>query len=228
MSFTSVINNAGSRFNENLQYLNFITSQEPNNPRDSVPIEVNTMKGLFYVHLYASFEKSINELTENTINLIGSKSIKVKHYNESFNTIALVDKLKAFKNCGHKNFFTKAHELMFEMSTFNIHSLNDTTFSNSLQNVWFETIEEIAKCFGISEVPITPRIRTTINELVERRNAVAHGRENASDVGSRFRTDVLRIKMNEIINFTYSLISLYENHYNRKNYIKTGAKRLYI
>ena len=227
MTFVSVNNNARNRFSENLQYLNFITSLEPTNPRDIVPLEINIMKGLFYVHLYASFEKTINELTEHTISLIDSKSVKIKHYNESFNSIVLIDKLKAFKSCSHKKFFIKAHELMYETSTINTLSLNNTTFSNSLQNVWFETIEEISNCFGISQIIIPPRIKATINELVEKRNAVAHGRENASDVGSRFRTDVLRNKMNEIINFTYELISIYETHYNRKNYLKTGAKRLY-
>ncbi len=161
MSFASVNNNARNRFSENLHYLNFITSQEPTNPRDLIPLEVNIMKGLFYVHLYASFEKTVNELTEHTINLIDAKAVKVRHYNESFNTIALVDKLKAFKDCGNKNFFIKAHEVMFEVSTLNVQSLNDTTFSNSLQNVWFETIEEISRCFGIISVPISPRVRAT-------------------------------------------------------------------
>lgn len=227
MSFVSVLNNAQSRLNENLQFLNFITSQEPTNPQDPTPLEVNVMKGLFYVHLYASFEKTINELTEQTIILIDSKSIKVRHFNESFHTIALVDKLKAFRNCGHKSFFTKAHELLYETSAINVTTLSETTFSNSLQNVWFETIVEISKCFGISNVPITPRVKTTINELVEKRNAVAHGRERASDVGSRFRTNILRTKMTEISNFVYSLIALYENYYTSKNYLKTGSKRLY-
>lgn len=227
MNFITVTNNARNRFGENLQYLNFITSQEPTNPRDVVTLEVNIMKGLFYVHLYASFEKTVNELTQHTINLIDSKAIKVKHYNESFNTIALVDKLKSFKSCGHKSFFVKAHEVMYEISTPNVYALSDTTFSNSLQNVWFGTIEEISKCFGINEIPSSPRTRATINELVDRRNAVAHGRENAFDVGSRFRSDILRDKMNEVIDFTHNLIALYENYYNKKNFIKTGAKRLY-
>ena len=227
MSFVSVQNNAQSRLNENLQFLNFITTQEPTDPQDATPLEVNVMKGLFYVHLYASFEKTINELIEQTIILIDSKAIKVRHFNESFHTVALVDKLKSFKNCSHKSFFSKAHEILYETSAVNVVTLSETTFSNSLQNVWFETIVEISKCFGISAIPITPRIRTTINELVEKRNAVAHGREKASDVGSRFRTNILRMKMNEISNFIYSLIALYDNYYTRKNYLKTGSKRLY-
>ncbi len=227
MSFTIVRNSARARFGEVQIYLNHISSLEPKKVTDQISLELKIMKGLFQVHLYSAFEKTINELIENTLIYIGSNSVETIHYNIPFNTISLVNKLKSFKACGHKNFFEKAIEIFTEMNSTNITSISETTFSQSLQNVWIETIEEVIKSFGINGFRIEPRIRTTINELVEKRNAVAHGRESASSVGERFRTDVLRNKMEIVINFSYILIDLFENYYKNKQFLKGHAKKHY-
>jgi len=227
MSFASIKNNNRNRLNENLQFLNYISSLEPSNPRDIIPLEVNIMKGLFYVHMYSSLERTINELIEHTIVLINTRSISKKHFNHSFNTISLFDKLQSFKSCGHKNFFSKAYDIFCEINNRDSGHINETMFSNSLQNVWFKTIEETNLCFGVKGLNISPRIKTTINEIVEKRNAVAHGRESAVNVGIRFRCIDIRTKFIDISNFSYDLIDLYENYFNSKDYLKPAAKRLY-
>jgi hypothetical protein len=228
MSFIPIKTNTRNRLNENLQFLNYISSVEPVNPRDTVSLEVNIMKGLFYVHLYSTLEKTINELAEQTIILINTKSISTKHFNHTFNSIALYNELKSFKDCGHRNFFAKAYDIFIQINNNNPASLNETLFSNNLQNVWFKTIEEISLCFGVKGINTSARVKATINEIVDKRNAVAHGRENAADVGSRFRTPMIRIKYNEIANFTYQLIDLYDEYFSKKDYLKVAAKRLYI
>ena len=227
MSFINVKNNARSRFTENQLYLNYITSLEPRDVTGSASIEVNIMKGLFYVHLYSSLEKTVNELIENTLMHISSKSIKNKHYNLPFNSISLVDKLKSFKACGYSNFFEKAYEIFNEVSSSNISPINETVFASNLQNVWTRTIEEISNSFGINGFTASPRTKATIDEIVEKRNAVAHGRESARIVGERFRTDVLRIKMETIIDFCNYLIDLFESYYSNKDFLKPTAKRHY-
>ncbi|WP_294297439.1 MAE_28990/MAE_18760 family HEPN-like nuclease [uncultured Chryseobacterium sp.] len=228
MSFTSIRHNARNMLNENLQFLNYISSLEPKDPRHSVPLEVNIMKGLFYVHLYSSLEKSINELVQHTIVLINTKSIKIKHYNNVFNSVVLFDKLKAFKDSSYKNFFTKAYDLFVETTNPSSITMNETIFANTLQNVWFETIREVTLCFGVKNLDTSPRTKATINEIVDKRNAVAHGRENAADIGSRYRSSVIRIKFTEISNFIYELIDIYDLYFSKKDYLRTSTKRLYI
>jgi hypothetical protein len=227
MSYTIIRNNARVRFNENLTYLNFLTAEEPNDPTIPPSLELKIMKGLFYVHLYSSLEKTLNDLIEQTLTLINSKNVKNKHYNLSFNTISLLNKLQSFKECGYRNFFSKAIEIFEALNSEQIPTLNETVFSNSLQNVWTSTIIEILQAFGINNFMVQPRIRTTIDEIVDKRNAVAHGRESASVIGERFRTDVLRTKMTVIMNFSYDLIDTFENYHDNSRYLKPQAKRIY-
>ena len=228
MSFANVRNGARARFGENQIFLNYITSLEPRVLTDPVPLEINIMKGLFHVHLYSSLEKTINDLIENTLLHISATSVKNIHYKISFNSISQVDKLKSFKDTGYNNFFNKALEIFDEISSSNISNINETIFSTSLQNVWTKTIEEIIKSFGIKGFEITPNIRATIDELVGKRNSVAHGRESASLIGERFRSNVLRSKMEIIINFCNELIDLFENYYSNKEFLRGTAKKHYI
>lgn len=227
MSFNLIRMKARGRFGETQIYLNYLISIEPNDPTVPITLELKIMKGLFQVQLYSSLEKTVNELIENTLTYISSNSVKSSHYALPFNSISLVDKLKAFKDCGYNNFFNKALEIFTELSSSNINPLNETAFSNNLQNIWTKTIEEVIKSFGITGFYIDPRVRATIDELVDKRNAVAHGRESAAVVGERFRTDVLRSKMEIINTFSFQLIDLFEEYYIKKNFLKSTAKKFY-
>lgn len=227
MSYQNLRNKARSRFRETQVYLNYLTALEPNDPTIPIDLELKIMKGLFYVQLYSAFEKTVNELIETTLSHIGSNGIQNKHYVIPFNSISLVDKLKSFKDSGYKNFFSKAAEIFEELSSSAVLPINETIFSDPLGNVWAKTIEGVVRAFGINSFVIETRTSATINELVDRRNAVAHGRERASLVGERFRTDALRTKMTTISDFSYELIDLFENYYTDKKFLRSHAKKHY-
>jgi hypothetical protein len=228
MSFLIVRHGARSRFAETQVFLNHLTAIEPNDPTTPDSLEFKIMKGLFHVQLYSALEKTVNEIIENTLTYIRAAGVKNIHYAIPFNTISLVDKLKSFKDSGHNNFFNKAIEIFEELTSRNVGPINESAFSNNLQNVWTKTIDEVIKSFGIKGFRIDRRTRTTIDELVEKRNAVAHGRESAAVVGERFRTDVLRRKSQLIVDFAFELIDLFEDYYSNKGFLKGNAKKHYV
>jgi hypothetical protein len=227
MSFADIKLKARNRFNETQIYLNHIISLEPQNPADSPSIELKILRGLFQVQLYASLEKTINDIVEYSLSNIASRRVKNSHFNISFNTVSLADKLKSLKDSGYSSFFPKAIELFFEISNPTVHPINEALFAKSLQNIWAKTIEETIGAFGIKNYSIGVRERSTINELVEKRNAVAHGRESASTIGERQRADVLRRKMDIIVIFTYEIIDLFESYCSNKDFLKPYAKKYY-
>lgn len=227
MSFTAVKKTTSSRFSEVQIFLNFITSEEPNNPTEITSANVKIMRGLFYVHLYAAIENSINELVEKSILLINSKNVKNNHYTLIFNTISTIDKLQSLKDCSHKNFTNRSIALMQEIGSRNIRGLNETVFAKQLQNIWMSTVLEVYNAFGIKKPNFDPRVRATIDEIVEKRNAVAHGRESAQSIGERHRSDILRQKLSITQTFTNQVIDDFENFYNKKKYLKPIMKKYY-
>lgn len=227
MPMNAVKTRTSERFNEVLIFLNYVSSLEPENSTEPVALEVKIMKGLFYVHLYSAFEKSINDTVETVLSLISSKNVKNNHLLAPVLSVVLSDKIKSLKDCGYAKIFVKSSDVFVDAASTNITPINETIFSNQLQNIWVKTIDEIFQTLGIPPLSLDIRSKTTINEVVERRNAVAHGRDSAASVGERYRVGVLREKM-EIISFsTNEIISTIEDHYLSKRYIKPTVRRHY-
>lgn len=227
MSLNTVKLRTSERFNEVLIFLNYVSSLEPDNPTEPVSLEVKIMKGLFYVHLYSAFEKSINDTVETVLSLISSKNVKNSHLLAPVLSVVLTDKIKSLKDCGYAKVFIKSSDIFVDAASTNITPINETIFSNHLQNVWVKTIDEIFHTLGINSLRLDIHSKTTIDEIVERRNAVAHGRDSAASVGERYRTDVLREKMETVSSSTYEIIYAIEDHYLSKRYIKSTVRRYY-
>jgi len=214
MSFTNLRTQTRNRYNEVLIFLNYIILQEPT-PPTPIPEEVKIMRGLFFVHLYGTFEKSVNGMVQKTIALVDAKNVKHRHFAMPFNTIALVNKLKSLKDSGHGKLISKAVELFEEINCIREPSLNETAFSRDLQNVWAKTITTVNDSFGIKNFTITTQERATIDELVENRNKIAHGREKPSIVGSTHMANQLKDKLDLITDFNYKMIDEFEVYFNR-------------
>lgn len=216
MSFSIVRSNARERFSEVFVYLAFIESNEESS---AASIEVKILRGLFYVHLYSALEKAINETIEQTILLVKQDGVKNKHYKNIFNVISLNSKMQAFKSCRNKRYFSKSADVFESLESEESYDLNDTVFSENLQNIWYKTIQETIRSFGATSISVEPRVRLTIDELVEKRNAVAHGRQTPVSVGERHRVDVLRTKAQEIQLVVEQFISTFEDYVRNKKYI---------
>lgn len=227
MPFNAVKSRTSERFNEVLIFLNYVSSQEPSNPTEVVPLEVKIMKGLFYVHLYSAFEKSINDVVETMLSLISSKSVKNNHLLAPVLSVVLTDKIKSLKDCGYSKLFTKSSDVFVDAASTNIMPINETVFSSHLQNVWVKTIEEIFVTLGMNPISLDMRSKTTIDEIVERRNSVAHGRDSAASVGERYRANVLREKMEILSSSSNEIINSIEEHYLSKRFIKPTVRRHY-
>ncbi|KAF0568714.1 hypothetical protein FQV37_772 [Psychrobacter nivimaris] len=227
MTFDSIRRKNNSRFNEVQVYLNFITSLEPQSPQGTTSNEVKIMRGLFYVHLYAVIEKSVNEMVETTISIINSSRVQSNHFTLEFNTIAKINKIQAIKDCSNKKMLIKSADLFEEINSTRVVEINETSFSMKLQNIWADTIEEILTSFGIKNFRLETEEKVAVNEIVDNRNKVAHGRETAVKIGERHRADALRRRLNTAQLLISKVLDSLEDFYTRKAYIKPVARRRY-
>lgn len=217
MTFDIVRANSRERFSEVQVNLNYIESIEPDG--EASP-EVKILRGLYYVHLYSVLEKAINETIEQVILLIKSKNIKNVHFSTPFNVISLNSKMQSFKQCGYKEYFERSSEVFESIDSENIFNISNTIFSQNLQNVWFKTIQDTIRSFGATPIQVEPRVKLTIDEVVDKRNAVAHGRETPTAVGERHRTIVLRTKTQEIQMVIEQVVSTFEEYITNYEFLK--------
>lgn len=228
MGFEGVRTLARERLSEVQQLLNHIVLLEPEDAFTPHPAEVKILRGLFYVHLYGALEKSINEAVQNTLKLISSHNIPAKYYELSFGSVAARGKLQAFKTCKLKAYNNNAASIFAVMDSVEISNIDESQFSDALMNVWTNSILEVFNSLGVAGFGVEPRVRTTIDELVENRNKVAHGRESALVVGERHRSIVLREKYSIITTLIDSVITSLEGFYDSRAFLKNGQRAAYL
>jgi len=227
MPFNIIRKNFRERFSEVLLNLAYIESVEPKEVTEEAPPYVKIQRGLYYVHLYSAFEKTVNEVVEQAILIIKSKNVKNRHFETAFNVISLNSKMQGFKSCGYRDYFSRSVDVFKSIGSDDSFEINNTIFSQNLQNVWFETIQQLLDSFGMNRIAVEPRVRTTVDEIVDKRNAVAHGRETPTVVGERHRAKVLRNKTQEIQFFTDLFIDSFETYISELAYIRQEHREKY-
>jgi len=97
-----------------------------------------------------------------------------------------------------------------------------------MENVWAATIESLFEIFGVSGAPLYDvRVRQYINEVVDKRNALAHGRESAAATGQAYTTGGLQKLLDELTTQAQHIFSAFEGHITTKNFVKAGHQARY-
>ncbi|MGL4391207.1 MAG: HEPN domain-containing protein [Carnobacterium maltaromaticum] len=225
MPLTTVRNSSRERFNEVLQNLAFIESIESDGES---PTHVKIQRGLYYVHLYSALEKVVNETVEQALLIIENNKIPNHKYQINFNVIALNRKMQAFKDCSSKEYFNKSIDIFNSINSEDVINISNTVLSGTLQNVWFKTIQTTLKSFCINQLIVEPRVKLTVDEVVEKRNAVAHGRQTPVEVGERFRCNLLRVKTADIQLISDMFIDAFESYLSKCEYVKAEFQSDYV
>lgn len=192
------------------------------------PVIHKIQKGLYFVHLYSAFEKSVNDLVVRTLAVIESKEVKHKHYSLTFNTVAMDAKLMSYKSAGKDRVLGCAVSIFETMGLDEHTRLNESMFAAKLQNVWFDTAQLTLMSFGITPLQDpNGSLKVAIDEVVDKRNAVAHGRMTADVVGSFQRCNVLQERTVAIQTVLASITDKLEDFLNDKKYIAESYRDLY-
>lgn len=69
--------------------------------------------------------------------------------------------------------------------------------------------------------------RALIDELTDKRNAVAHGRESAASIGEKYRTDELRKRLQDIQALIFKFIDRLESYFDKREFLHPSKQALY-
>lgn len=158
-----------------------------------------TLRGLIYVSLYGAIEYAVTQGAQAFINHLCGLNIQTKHLEQSLYAIALDSQLKSAREGAEKKKWEARREVFSNQQSTSLCAIPDTVFGSYLHNVYPKTILEIFLCFGIVK-PATqdPSEVGYLKEITEKRNAVAHGRESASEAGRSLSLNELEIRLNTV------------------------------
>jgi hypothetical protein len=222
MGFESSDNESRSRFSEASALLNFLRQTAP---PDFTPLDdiQKAYRGLWLVSMYGAVERSVNAIVESAIQVVSSHGSRSIDCVPSLHSIFHYSKIQSVQSCGRGKVFDSSVSL-FEASLSSAAMIgSDNTLSESLQNVDASTMRWVAKLFGTSPLIIDGPVAGRLSTLRERRNAIAHGRESASEVGERYTVEEMQ-KVYEASDAAVTAFSLsMKDHCDNKKYLKLSA-----
>jgi len=225
MDFSIERSNVNERMQQVRDFLTFIKTQES---EDTPPLDTNivkTLRGLFFVHLYAAFEKSVNEGVEQYLQSVGSLNIKYSDIVNVFLPTALDAKFTSLQS-GERWQSRVDFSKMLESEE--ICLINNSVFSMYLQNTKSKVLENIALYIGISN-KYFPNERDShyLDEVVEKRNQVAHGRNTPITIGASGRAVDLEIRIDAVNRILENFFEILEDNFNSLNFVKIENKATY-
>ena len=227
MSFESVNNVINERFQEVRDFLSLIKGREAAE-QPNIASDTKTCRGLFYVHLYSVFEYSINHSIQNTLQLAAQKQVKLNDLDPRFYTIGLNHIFQAYLTTKPDKRWKKRIEIFDLMGSSKETEINNNLFGDYLQNVWADTLIDVCNCICLpSSVQPDPRERQYIDELVDKRNAVAHGRESAHSAGERTNSKDLELRFIIIKGIVDRLVDAQINLIENIEFAKSASRSNY-
>jgi len=192
-------------------------------PPEREPDVVYTLRGLYYVQLYAAWEYSIENAVQATLRAINSHGIEKRHYVHSTLSWVLHPEFSSLSMVGPEKRWRKRKELLDSMNSNDSAQIGDSIFSSEMQNVWPETIRDVIMYLGIS-TPAIPEenFGGYIHEVVDKRNAVAHGRLSPKQVGIT-RSSELEKRLEAIEHTVAHIFFILEEHVNNRSFLKPNT-----
>ena len=181
----------------------------------SKPPEAATCKGLMFVQLYGTYEYAVHAAVQATLSFVRSDGLCPRDLHQRALTLVLNSEFISASMAGPGRIWEQRFGLVAGLdSTAPLHSLDNSVFPKDGSNYRVRQLETIWAVFGLT-VPVVPepRLIGRIGELVENRNAIAHGRRTAGEVGGRYSSLEIEKRIDDVEKISTYIVMQLESHY---------------
>ena len=195
-----------ARFDDIIQFFESTKTLQENH--------VAVAKGLMFVQIYAVYEYTINKTVSEAIESIKTHNHEMNNILPSLLALFLDPELRSFRDAQRKNEWhvrIKLFERIFSKNKMDLSS--DTNPPDDGSHYRYSHLVLIFKVFGIKRIPV-PRRRheRRISEVVDHRNAIAHGRETPQDIGRRYTRSEIRKAIHQIRSVCMLWVRVFESY----------------
>ncbi|MBN8709440.1 MAG: hypothetical protein J0I10_08675 [Verrucomicrobia bacterium] len=175
--------------------------------------EERAARGLAFVHMYAAYEHTIRTGMQLAIDTIASKNHQTKELSPPLLSLFLDSKLRSLKDCGTKDIWKKRLQLFEEVFSNSTPTIDNQIIPTDGTHYRYSHLQTIFAVLGINRMPARRTIHLhRINEIVGNRNAIAHGRETADEVGRRYSRSDVQHRIKQIKSVSSFFITAIESH----------------
>lgn len=217
--FSDLKRDSASKLVEVREFLDLTNSLIPVPPLPT-PNSVLSAKGFFYVHIYGVFEYTVTTAVEKAITYINAENVAINDLKPLILSMVLNPECDSITSTNSRNW--KRRWSLFEKIRDNgISEIATEILPTDGKNIRYVQLESIWTTFCIDEPILNSlSIGGRIKDIVDNRNAIAHGNFNPSEIGSRVSISELYSRHNEMSNYCSYLIQVFEDYITNKNYLK--------
>jgi len=198
-------------------------------PGQPVPASVNVQKAMFLVALYAAWEFAITRTVTDSANIITQKQVRCCDLATAMFPLAMDPEIKSISTPGGRDKkWIRRSALFSRAANGSPATIYESALTSELGNVWAKALRQVYEAFGLPDSPFyEANVDKRIDELVEKRNSIAHGRIAPADVGRDYTSGMLESLLLKIESQKNATISHFETFIAAKAYVLPGAQANY-
>jgi len=144
-------------------------------------------KGLMFVELYGTHEYTVLGIVRAALSAIKTRPTVIGSLKMELLSLALDPELESAGKCLQDNLWKNRMGLFRRVNSPDNVGIADTVFPKDGSHFRVRQLRTIWEIFGITtSIVLESKHLGYIDELVDNRNAIAHGRETAASVGRRY------------------------------------------
>ena len=209
--FAAVINELGSRLLAAELLTKTIAELEESRSDAAV-----LLKGLAFVQMYSIYEFTVRGSVQATLSSLRASAAPAAKIRHEALSLVLDSSLSSAAQAGPARLWECRIDLLGRArSPDSATEFPDSLFPADGSHYRIRQLHTIWRVFGIG-APVVPdaRLQGRIEEMVENRNAVAHGRRTADDVGRRYSLADIKDRMRDLGQICEHVLATLETHYN--------------
>ncbi len=192
--------------------------------RDFKGVPGQTARGLAFVQVYAAYEYTVRTVMRTAVDAIKLHKPRTQDLLPSLMAVFLDSELKALKDCSPARIWKKRIELFKSLFSAAPANADNTVFPHDGSHFRHEQLQMIFDVLGIKRTPAQRRRHLfRIDEVVDYRNEIAHGRVTPDKVGQRYtREEIWRI-IKQVKSVCLLLVSATEKHCSQPSRHRRGT-----
>lgn len=157
------------------------------------------LRGLLFVFLYGALEYTVTRVASEAISVMNSLQVKVVDLRPSLLGLVLDSHCASLKDSSVSRSWPKRVALFAAAGSSSFVNADTSILPTNGRNIRKSELETIWTVFGVQDPVLPhPRLGVRLEEVVEKQNAIAHGRESPSGVGTRYTATELAAIIDDV------------------------------
>jgi len=221
--FSSTEQEVRDRIRQSKELLELVVTLEPQDETTDSEI-FKIQKGYLFVSLYSSLEFALVSVVGRYLELLKQQPKKPMEYRKYILCTILNASFSSVRDCGKKNLWDKKAELFDSLFSDDAALIDDSVIPTDGINISYKQLQDVWKFFHLVGEPLPDDVNVLLlNEIKEHRNAIAHGRKKAVEIGARYTPSMLIEKERAIEVLCFHILETFKGSYENDEYLSASV-----